>query len=81
MRWVALFNGDLVLFDRAELPCSGRCVVATDGITPPIWFGQGSDPGILGDVSVGVHHLVDEVNCSETEAARCPFPQILLPEL
>jgi hypothetical protein len=60
--------------------CEDSCDVATDGITPPIWFGQGSDPGILGDVSVGVHHLVDEVNSSETEAARCPFPQILLDE-
>ena len=34
-------------------------LVATDGITPPIWFGQGSDPEILGVVTVGVHHLVD----------------------
>ena len=34
-------------------------LVATDGITPPITFGQGSDPEILGTVTVGVHHLVD----------------------
>jgi DNA polymerase V len=81
MRGVGLFDGDLVLYDRAKLPSSGRCVVAlhegdlivrkvrgkppraslvaTDGITPPIWFGQGSDPEILGVVTVGIHHLVD----------------------
>ena len=81
MRGVGLTDGDLVLFDRAKLPSSGRCVVAlhegelivrrvqgrppnvslvaTDGITPPIPFGQGSDPEILGTVTVGVHHLVD----------------------
>ena len=81
MRGVGLFDGDLVLYDRAKLPSSGRCVVAlhegdvivrkvqgkpprvslvaTNGITPPIWFGQGSDPEILGVVTVGVHHLVD----------------------
>jgi DNA polymerase V len=80
MRGVGLFDGDLVLFDRAKLPSSGRCVVAlhegelivrkvqgrpprvslvaTDGITPPIWFGQGSDPEILGTVIVGVHNLL-----------------------
>ena len=74
-----LFDGDLVLYDRAKLPSQGRCVVAlhegevivrkvqgkpprvslvaTDGITAPIWFGQGSDPEILGVVTVGVHHL------------------------
>ena len=34
-------------------------LVATDGITTPIWFSQGSDPEILGDVTVGLHHLVD----------------------
>jgi hypothetical protein len=34
-------------------------LVATVGITPPITFGQGSDPEILGVVTVGVHHLVD----------------------
>ena len=34
-------------------------LVATDGTTPPIWFGQGADPEILGVVTVGVHHLVD----------------------
>jgi DNA polymerase V len=81
MRGVDLFDGDLVLFDRAKLPSSGRCVVAlhegelivhrvqgspprvllvaTDEITPPIWFGQGSDPEILGVVTVGVHQLGD----------------------
>ena len=81
MNGASLFHGDLVLFDRAKLPSSGRCVVAlhegdvivrkvqgkpsrvslvaTDGITPPIWFGQGSDPEILGTVTVGVHYLLD----------------------
>ena len=81
MRGAGLFDGDLVLFDRAKLPSSGSCVVAlhegelivrrvqgrpprvslvaTDGMTPPIWFGQGSDPEILGVVTVGVHPLVD----------------------
>ena len=81
MSGVGLFDGDLVLFDRAKLPSSGRCVVAlydgevivrrvkgkpprvalmaTDGTTPPIWFGQGADPEILGVVTVGIHHLVD----------------------
>ena len=34
-------------------------LVPTDGITPPIWFGQGSDLEILGVVTVGVHYLVD----------------------
>ena len=38
---------------------AGSRLVATDGVTPPIWFGQGSDPEILGVVTVGVHHLVD----------------------
>ena len=33
-------------------------LVATDGVTPPIWFGQGLDPEILGVVTVGVHLLV-----------------------
>ena len=34
-------------------------LVVTDGITPPILFGEGSDPEILGTVTVGVHHLLD----------------------
>ena len=34
-------------------------LVAADGITPPIWFGQGSDPEILCTVIVAVHNLVD----------------------
>jgi SOS-response transcriptional repressor LexA len=81
MRGVGLFHGDLVLYDRAKLPGSGKCVVAlhegelivrrikgtpprvslvaTDGITPPITFGQGFDPEILGTVTVGVHNLLD----------------------
>ena len=79
MSGVGLCDGDLVLFDRAKLPSSGKCVVAihegelivrkvqgspprvalvaTDGATPPIWFGQGSDPEILGTVTFGVRHL------------------------
>jgi len=32
-------------------------LVATDGMTSPISFGQGSGPEILGTVIVGVHHL------------------------
>jgi hypothetical protein len=52
--------------------------VATDGITPPIWFGQGCDPEILGILTVFVHLLVDEVNCSKTEAQRWPFQEISL---
>jgi DNA polymerase V len=81
MSGTGLYDGDLVLFDRAKLPSTGRCVVAlhegevivrkiqgrpprvslvaTDGITPPIWFGQGSDPEILGVVTVGVRNLAD----------------------
>ena len=81
MSGVGLYDGDLVLFDRAKLPSSGKCVVAshegelivrklqgkpprvalvaTDGATPPIWFGQGADPEILGVATVGVHHLVN----------------------
>ena len=79
MSGTGLYDGDLVLYDRAKLPSTGRCVVAlhegevivrkiqgrpprvalvaTDGITPPIRFGQGSDPEILGTVTVGVRHL------------------------
>ena len=79
MSGIGLYDGDLVLFDRAKLPSAGRCVVAvhdgevivrkvqgrpprvslvaTDGVTPPICFGQGSDPEILGVVTVGVRHL------------------------
>jgi hypothetical protein len=34
-------------------------LLATDRGTTPIWFGQGSDPEILGTVTVGVHHLLD----------------------
>jgi hypothetical protein len=34
-------------------------LVATDRVTPPIWFGQGSDPEILGLVTVSVHNLID----------------------
>jgi len=81
MSGVGLFDGDLVLYDRAKLPSSGKCVVAshegelivhkvqgkppkvalvaTDGATPPIWFGQGEDPEILGTVTVGIHNLAD----------------------
>jgi len=80
MSGVGLYDGDLVLFDRAKLPGPGRCavavhegevivrkvkgrpprvaLVATDGVTPPIWFGQGEDPEILGTVIVSVHLLV-----------------------
>ena len=46
-----------MLIDTATL--SGPMLLATDGITPPITFGQGSDPEILGTVTVGVHHLLD----------------------
>ena len=81
MSGTGLYDGDLVLFDRAKLPSQGRCVVAlyegevivrkiqgrpprvalvaTDGITAPIWFGQGSDSEILGTVTVGVHPSPD----------------------
>jgi hypothetical protein len=38
---------------------SSPMLLATDGITPPITFGQDSDPEILGTVTVGVHHLLD----------------------
>jgi len=34
-------------------------ILATDRVTPPIWFGQGSDPEILGTVIFGVHHLAN----------------------
>jgi hypothetical protein len=34
-------------------------LLATDRGTPPIWFGQGSDPEILGTVILGVHNLVN----------------------
>lgn len=80
MSGTGLYEGDLVLYDRAKMPGPGCCVVAlyegelivrkiqgraprvalvaTDGITPPIWFGRGADPEILGTVIVGVHHLL-----------------------
>jgi hypothetical protein len=90
-----------MLFDRAKLPSSERCVVAlhegelivrrvngspprvslvaTDDITHPFWFSEGSDPEILGVVTVGVHHLVDKAllqqMCSKTLANAQDLPQ------
>ena len=55
---VALHEGELIVRKVMGRP-PGVSLVATDGITPPIWFGQGSDPEIPGTVTVGVHHLVD----------------------
>ena len=56
---VALHEGELIVRLVQGRP-PRVSLVATDGITPPIWFGQGSDPEILGVVTVGVHHLVDK---------------------
>ena len=55
---VAVHEGELIV-RRVKGRPPKVALVATDGITPPIWFGQGSDPEILGVVTVGVHHLVD----------------------
>ena len=55
---VALHEGELIV-SRVHGRPPRVSLVATDGITPPIWFGQGSDPEILGAVTVGVHNLVD----------------------
>ena len=55
---VALHEGELIVRQVKGRP-PRVSLVATDGITPPIWFGQGSDPEILGVVTIGVHHLVD----------------------
>ncbi len=43
-------------------------LVATACITPPIWFGQGSDPEILGTVTVGVHHLAGWESPEQSDA-------------
>ena len=53
---VALHEGELIV-RRVQGRPPRVSLVATDGITPPIWFGQGSDPEILGTVTVGVRHL------------------------
>ena len=64
--------GGVALHERALIVrrVKGRAprvsLVATDGITPPIWFGQGADPEILGVVTVGVHHLVWEALLLQT---------------
>lgn len=55
---VALHEGDQIV-RRVQCKPPNLSLVATAGITPPIWFGQGSDPEILGVVTVGVHNLVD----------------------
>ena len=55
---VALHEGELIVRRIKGRP-PNVSLVATDGITPPITFGQGSDPEILGTVTVGVHHLLD----------------------
>ena len=55
---MALHEGELIVRRIKGTP-PNVSLVATDGITPPIWFGQGSDPEILGTVTVGVHHLLD----------------------
>jgi SOS-response transcriptional repressor LexA len=53
---VALHEGEVIVRKVQGKP-PRVSLVATDGITAPIWFGQGSDPEILGVVTVGVHHL------------------------
>ena len=53
---MALHEGELIV-RRVKGRPPNVSLVATDGITPPITFGQGSDPEILGTVTVGVHHL------------------------
>jgi hypothetical protein len=40
MGGVGLFNGDLVLFDRAKLPSSGRCIVHGPGPAMGPWTMQ-----------------------------------------
>jgi hypothetical protein len=55
---VALHEGELIVH-RVQGSPPRVSLVATDGITLPIWFGQGSDPEILGVVTVGVHQLGD----------------------
>ena len=55
---VALHEGELIVRRIKGRPLRVS-LVATDGITPPIWFDQGCDPEILGVVTVGVHHLLD----------------------
>jgi SOS-response transcriptional repressor LexA len=55
---VALHEGEVVVRKVQGKP-PRVSLVATDGVTPPILFGQGSDPEILGVATVGVHHLVD----------------------
>ena len=55
---VALHEGEVIVRKVQGRP-PRVSLVATDGITPPIKFGQGSDPEILGTVTVGLHHLLD----------------------
>jgi len=69
---VALHEGELIVRRIKGRPPK-VALVATDGITPPIWFGQGADPEILGVFSVGVHRLVDEAPLPQTRSTGLPL--------
>ena len=53
-------------------------LVTADGITPPIWFGQGSDPEILGVVTTRCAPLARPALCRTTpyrlHPSRSPAP-------